>query len=70
MESCLEWLENKGHYLMPIFISLQCVIFIIMILFYFLAQGKIEDLIIHIYTWCVLVLFMSFMIHFAYHSVI
>ncbi len=69
MGSCLEWLENKAHYLMTTFMVLQCLIFVILILFYFFAEGKLDDLIVHIYTWCVLVLFMAFMIHFAYHSV-
>lgn len=70
MGTLLEWLENKAHYLMTVFISFQSFIFVILILLYFFAQEKITDLLVHIYTWCVLVLFMVFMIYFAYHSVI
>ena len=69
MGSCLEWLENKAHYIMTIFITLQSMIFVALILFYFFASGKLEDLLNHLYTWCVLILFMTYMIHFAYHSV-
>jgi uncharacterized protein YacL len=69
MGTLLEWLENKAHYLMTTFICFQSFIFVILILLYFFAQEKIQDLLVHIYTWCVLVLFMAFMIYFAYHSV-
>ncbi len=67
MNRVKEWLENKGHYLMPIFIVCQIIIFVILIFFYFFAQGKIEDPLIHYYSWTTLSLFMCFMIHFAYH---
>lgn len=66
----LEWMENKGYHLMTVFIVLQILIFVVLILIYFFAQGKMTDLYYNIYSWSVVCLFMVFMIHFAYHSVI
>jgi hypothetical protein len=68
MGKLVEWLEQKSHILMTIFIVLQGILFAIFTIIDLSLNNK-SDKRIDIYISVSMCLFFIFMVHFAYHSV-
>ncbi len=69
MKKVIEFLENKGHILMTSFIILQVIIFIAFSTLFFIIN-KNSPIVYNIFICGSVLLFLMFMIHFAYHSVL
>lgn len=64
-----DFLENKSTYLMTFFLIVQVALFAIFIILFFQENNK-DDIRYSIHLCGSMCLFLMFMIHFAYHSVI
>ncbi len=69
MNKFVDYLEKKGSILMTLFIVLQLVIFILFSIL-FLIVNEEQELELKLFIIGSGVIFIAFMIHFAYHSVI
>jgi predicted membrane channel-forming protein YqfA (hemolysin III family) len=68
MSKLRDFLENKGHILMTVFIIIQAIIFFIFTSLLFVANDS-KPIEYNIFLCGSDFLFLCFMVHFAYHSV-
>lgn len=68
MGKIIEWLEEKSHYLMTVFMILQGLLFLSITIIDLSLREK-TDIRVDLYISGSMCLFFIFMVHFAYHSV-